>query len=160
MFNSLGPKLLIIHKTRGQNLAITKNKFLHQCMLVFCVCSRVKCNALMDVNTCMKRSERCFYFVWSTTQAWAWCQAALFVVRALLDVRSTIVDTTWNTTAISSQLSYWRMSKLSKGRLDSAKSLTHCKAQKACIRIPKYTECAWTFSRERCTVVSTVKGGT
>ena len=48
----------------------------------------------------------------------------------------TIVNNTRYSTVISFQQSYWRMFKIYKGWLDSAKSLFHCKAQKS-----MYTRC-------------------
>ena len=57
--------------------------------------------------------------------------SAVRPVRMPLVVRVTIVNTTRYSTVISSQQSYCRMSKIYKGWLDSAKSLSHCKAQKS-----------------------------
>ena len=87
-------------------------------------------NALMDIITCTKRSECCLHLLLSIIYTWAQCQVVLFVVCKALIIHATIVNTTRYSTAISSQQSYCRMSKIYKGLLDPAKSLTCCEAQK------------------------------
>ena len=57
--------------------------------------------------------------------------SAVHLVRMPLVVCATIVNTTGYSTVISFQQSFCRMSKIYKGWLDSAKSLSHCKAQKS-----------------------------